>query len=200
MWRMVPDIDLLDRTLASQQEDWIVVTLRGIGEMTGDRDATKPKVTGSLPSWMDLSDQTDQFGQRRAWVNLVPTADDNELWTAMDQATLALAKKLANDDPTKIQVIEQKRDGLGTTHHEAGTLWMGTDPNTSVTNLDGRFHHVSNAYVAGPAVFPQLGSANPALTAVALARRTAIAIARERILGGDADFVPLGNGGSRQLP
>jgi choline dehydrogenase-like flavoprotein len=194
MWRMIPDIELLDKTLASQQDDWIVVTLRGIGEMIGDHDATKPKVNGTAPSWMDLSDQTDEFGMRRAWVNIAPNADDNALWNAMDQAALALAKKLANDDPTKLQVVEQKRDGLGTTHHETGTLWMGTDPNTSVTNLDGRFHHVSNAYVAGPAIFPTLGSANPSLTALTLARRTALAIVRES-LGAEPGFVPLGNGG-----
>jgi len=29
MWRMIPDIDLLDRTLASQEADWIVITVRG---------------------------------------------------------------------------------------------------------------------------------------------------------------------------
>jgi hypothetical protein len=191
---MIPDIDLLDRTLANQQDDWIVVTLRGIGEMIGDPDANKPKNTGATPSWMDLSDQTDEFGLRRAWVNIVPSPDDNTLWSAMDEAALKLAKKLANDDPAKIQFVEQKRDGLGTTHHEAGTLWMGIDPNTSVTNLDGRFHHVSNAYVAGPAIFPTLGSANPSLTALALARKTALAMVRETILAGETDFVPLGNG------
>jgi choline dehydrogenase-like flavoprotein len=194
MWRMIPDIDLLDKTLASQQEDWIVVTLRGIGEMTGDRDPNKPKVNGAAPSWMDLSDQTDEFGMRRAWVNIAPNADDNALWNAMDQAALALAKKLANDDPAKIQVIGQKRDSLGSTHHEAGALWMGIDPNTSVTNLDGRFHHIANAYVAGPAIFPTLGSANPSLTALTLARRTALAIVRES-LGAESGFTPLGNGG-----
>jgi hypothetical protein len=194
MWRMIPDIDLLDRTLASQQNDWIVITLRGIGEMIGDRDANKPKTTGAVPSWMDLSDQTDEYGMRRAWVNIVPTPEDSALWAAMDEAALKLAKKLANDDPTKIQIVEHKRDGLGTTHHEAGTLWMGIDPSTSVTNLDGRFHHVSNAYVAGPAIFPTLGSANPSLTALALARKTAVAITRESILGGETDFVPVGNG------
>ncbi len=193
MWRMIPDIELLDKTLASQQEDWIVITLRGIGEMVGDRDSSKPKVNGVSPSWMDLSDQTDQFGMRRGWVNIAPHADDNALWNAMDQAALALAKKLANDDPTKLQVVEQKRDGLGTTHHESGTLWMGSDPNASVTNLDGRFHHVSNAYVAGPAIFPTLGSANPSLTALALARRTALAIVRESLT--EPGFAPLGNGG-----
>ncbi len=194
LFRMIPDIDLLAATLANQKDDWIVITLRGIGEMMGDRDPAKPKLTGSSPGWMDLSDQTDEFSLRRAWVNIVPSAADNALWDAMDQAALALARKLANDDPTKIQILDQKRDGLGTTHHEAGTLWMGTDPNTSVTNLDGRFHHISNAYAAGPAVFPTLGSANPSLTALALARRTALAIARAPFRS-EPDFFPLGNGG-----
>jgi hypothetical protein len=50
---------------------------------------------------------------------------------------------------------------------------MGTDPHVSVTNPDGRFHYVENAYVAGPALFPTVGSPNPMLTGTALARRTA---------------------------
>jgi hypothetical protein len=66
-----------------------------------------------------------------------------------------------------------RRDGLGTTHHEAGTLAMGHDPGTSVTDADGRFHGVANAYAIGPALFPTVGSPNPMLTGVALARRMA---------------------------
>lgn len=194
MFRMIPDIDLLDQTLAAQQEDWIVITLRGIGEMQGDRNPNSPKQTGQAPSWMDLSNQTDEFGVRRAWVNLVTTQGENTLWNAMDKAALDLANALANNDPTKIKVLAQTRDGLGTTHHEAGTLWMGSNANDSVTNLDARFHHVRNAYVAGPAIFPTLGSANPSLTALALARRTAEAIVRNA-LGAEAGFMPLGSGG-----
>ncbi len=195
MFRMIPDIDVLDQTLAAQQEDWIVITLRGIGEMIGDRNPNANKQTGQSPSWMDLSDQTDEFGARRAWVNLVANQDDNALWDTMDKAALDLANALANNDPTRIKVIvKPTRDGLGTTHHEAGTLWMGVNSNDSVTNFDGRFHHVSNAYVAGPALFPVLGSANPSLTAIALARRSAEAIVRES-LGAEPGFVPLGSGG-----
>lgn len=194
MFRMIPDLDQLDQTLSAQQEDWIVITLRGIGEMNGDRVGNAPKQTGQSPNWMDLSDQTDEFGLRRAWVNLVPNPDDNTLWDTMDKAALDLAKALSNNDPTKLKVISQTRDGLGTTHHEAGTLWMGANPATSVTNIDGRFHHISNAHVAGPALFPTLGSANPSLTALALARRTAAAIARDK-LGADPGFTPLGSGG-----
>jgi hypothetical protein len=65
----------------------------------------------------------------------------------------------------------KRRDTMGTTHHEAGTLRMGIDPTQSVTNEDARFHEVDNAYVAGPALFPSLGSPNPMLTGTALARR-----------------------------
>jgi hypothetical protein len=75
--------------------------------------------------------------------------------------------------PYRPKAVGGRRDGLGTTHHEAGTLWMGDNPSTSVTNSDGRFHEVANVYVAGPALFPAVGSPNPMLTGVALARRTA---------------------------
>src|SRR5437660_2077677 len=145
MFRMIPDTDLVDDTLAAQSSDWIVITLRGIGEMQGGKDPSVTKTIGAPPSWLDLSpDQMDEFGMRRAWVNLATTADEQLLWKAMDDAALAIAKKLAGT-PDKLQIVSQARDGLGTTHHEAGTLWLGTDPNTSVTDLDGRFHHVANA-------------------------------------------------------
>jgi len=48
---------------------------------------------------------------------------------------------------------------------------MGDDPTKSVTNIDARFHHVENAYAVGPALHPSIGSPNPMLTGVALARR-----------------------------
>src|SRR5438874_12557625 len=61
MFRAIPDLDLLQQTLDGQREDWIVVTLRGIGEMSGNRDPNAPKVTGSPPNRIDLSDQTEIF-------------------------------------------------------------------------------------------------------------------------------------------
>lgn len=205
MWRMIPDIDLVDRTLASQEADWIVLTVRGIGEMKGIQDPNAVKITGAPPSWMDLSDQTDEFGLPRAWVNLATMQADNDLWNTMDDAAISLMQKIAKS-PNNIQYQYdggwqttppprgKVRDGLGTTHHEAGTLWMGTDPTKSVTGLDGRFHHIANAYVAGPALFPTLGSANPSLTALAMARVTAAAIARKS-LPAEPGFRAIGKGG-----
>ena len=186
MWRMVPDLDLLDQLLASEEFDRITITFRGIGEMLGDKNATN---TNSASSWIDLSPfERDEFGMRRAYVNLAATAKDKASWDIMDKAAIDLAQALAGD-PTNVEYFYdgvwntvppppgKVRDGLGTTHHEAGTLWMGTDANKSVVNLDGRFHNIQNAYAAGPVVFPALGSANPSLTALTLARRTAAAIA-----------------------
>ena len=54
-----------------------------------------------------------------------------------------------------------------------------------------------NAYVAGPTVFPVIGSANPSLTAATLARRTADAIVASRTISPDPAFKPLFTG-SRQ--
>jgi choline dehydrogenase-like flavoprotein len=179
MWRMVPDLDQLEQLLNSQQANKITITLRGIGEMIGDA-ASGP---GTAGSWMDLSPfERDEFGMRRAYVNLSAAPADAAPWNVMDQAALDLAQKIAGN-AANIEYFYNNtwnaappppgkvRDGLGTTHHEAGTPAIG-----AVTDGNGRFLHIENAYAAGPATYPQLGSANPALTAVTLARRTADAI------------------------
>jgi choline dehydrogenase-like flavoprotein len=67
--------------------------------------------------------------------------------------------------------------GLGTTYHEAGTLWMGDDAAISVTDPVGRFHHLANAYACDQSIFTTAGSVNPALTGLTLARRLAEVLA-----------------------
>ena len=189
MFTAIPDIDHYDQIRASQDPQWVVLILRGIGEMGGDQTVAPPQGPKDLgKSWVNLTqnaDQTDEFNVPRAWVNLIATADDGVLWAAMDKAAIDVAQKLAGSGAGNIQYFYdgawrpappppgKVRDGIGTTHHEAGTLWMGTDPARSLTDLSGRFHGIDNAFVAGPALFPTIGSANPSLTATALARRTA---------------------------
>src|SRR5206468_3535109 len=95
-----------------------------------------------------------------------------------------------------IRNVKVNRNRIGTTHHEAGTLWMGS-PGQSVTDSFGKFHHLANVYVAGPALFPVIGSANPSLTATTLARRTTDAIVTSRTIPASGAFKPLFTG-SRQ--
>src|SRR5438105_1136465 len=92
-----------------------------------------------------------------------------------------------NPPPVDPQTGGFWRDRLGSTHHEAGTLYAGS-PGSSVSDTNGKFHGITNGYAAGPAVFPSLGSANPSLTALSLARRTAEAIVRAAVAA------PPGNG------
>jgi choline dehydrogenase-like flavoprotein len=63
--------------------------------------------------------------------------------------------------------------GLSGTAHQAGTCRFGTDPATSVLNLDCRAHEVDNLYVTDASFFPSIGAVNPTLTIIANALRVA---------------------------
>ncbi|HEV8261413.1 MAG TPA: family 16 glycoside hydrolase [Burkholderiales bacterium] len=187
LWQKIPDIDTIG-ALRAADDQTVVITIRAIGEM-------EPQNTGSFVR-LD-SDPDLDFGAQRAFVELQPSQADKDLWNSMDQTSDAVAAIFANgrdfevltetsgfvklkpgDDLSAVHPYRPKaqggrRDGLGTTHHEAGTLWMGEDPASSVTNSEGRFHHIENAYVAGPALLPSIGSPNPMLSGVAMVRRLA---------------------------
>jgi len=57
--------------------------------------------------------------------------------------------------------------------HVMGTLRMGADPATSVTNPSGRFHDVDNLYACDGSVFPTSSGYNPTLTIIATALKIA---------------------------
>ncbi|MEV2272641.1 family 16 glycoside hydrolase [Nonomuraea africana] len=180
LFKKLPDIDLFDR-FRSANDTHVVITLRGIGEMD----------PGNPASRIRLDSELDEYGVPRALVHLSPSEADRRLWDDMDACADAAALAFANgspfevldrgtfrpvpagQSPSHVVPFGRRRDGLGTTHHEGGTLRLGDDPADSVTNADCRLHGVDNAYAAGPALFPRLGSPNPMLTGVALARRLA---------------------------
>lgn len=55
--------------------------------------------------------------------------------------------------------------------HQAGTCRFGTDPETSVLDVNCRLHEVENVYVVDTSFFPSIGAVNPSLTAMANALR-----------------------------
>lgn len=186
LFRMIPDLDVLEAQLLNIDPDWITITFRGIAEMHGDRSTTIPNAT---TSWINLSPfESDEFAAPRAFVHLKVGAADLQTWQVMDAAIVNLAQTMAGtpasieyryDNGWQTQPFPLSRPfaewhrGLGTTYHEAGTLWMGNNPATSVTNDVGRFHHMSNAYACDQSIFSTVGSVNPALTGLTLARRLA---------------------------
>jgi choline dehydrogenase-like flavoprotein len=190
LFRMVPDIEELGQILSNQDGSKVAITLRAVGEMAGDRSTPVPNSDGS---WINLSPfERDEFGVPRAWVQITVSAADLRLWRDMDQAAIALVQQVAgapqnveylydggwqSAPPPLTRPFPEWHRGLGTTYHESGTMWMGDDPATSVTNPVGRFHHVSNAFACDQSLFPFVGSVNPALTGLCLARGIAEAIA-----------------------
>ncbi len=207
LYKKVPDLDGLN-ALLNATETHIVITLRGIGEM-------EPPNVDSPNSFVRLKPDSQDFERPQAEVQITPTVNDMALWEVMDQCAEEAAAWLANGQPFEIldmqgqairRIIPMKanstaidiekalarkdrRDGLGSTHHEAGTLWMGDNVAASVTNEFGRIHDTTNCYVVGPALFPTIGSPNPMLTGVALARRTGDML-REKVLPKASVFSP----------
>jgi choline dehydrogenase-like flavoprotein len=55
--------------------------------------------------------------------------------------------------------------------HQAGTCRFGTDPASSVLDINCKAHELDNLYVVDTSFFPSIGAVNPALTAMANAIR-----------------------------
>jgi choline dehydrogenase-like flavoprotein len=69
---------------------------------------------------------------------------------------------------------------IGGTAHQAGTCRFGTDPASSVLDLDCKTHELDNLYITDASFFPSIGAVNPTLTIIANALRVADRI-KERL-------------------
>jgi len=192
LFKKIPDIDKFEQHL-NASDTHFVITMRGIGEMEplNAQSFVRPDAETEFGVARAFVSIQPSAKDKELWEAMDKAADDvarifanghavdlivrgNVKKTGVDATKLAIELPYLVDNPnapsTKMNNPE-RRDGLGTTHHESGTLRMGDDASKSVTDANGRFHEVLNAYVAGPALFPTIGSPNPMLTGIALARR-----------------------------
>ena len=175
IYRMIPDLDAA-RMIAEQgvQDNAMVnIAILGIGELRGERDGSI--IEDPQKNWANLAseDQNDPVFQHRRLYTNYRDESQNPMWSDMDDAFNRLVDSL---DTTISSDTQQQ--GLGTTWHEGGTLWMGEDPYASVTDINTRFHHVGNVVCVDQSIFPTVGSANPVLTGLCLARKAAEGIAQ----------------------
>ena len=90
---------------------------------------------------------------------------------AIEFERLGLGKvQLANDPDFDLRDTPSAARDI---FHHMGTARMSAIPRTGVTGSDLRCHDVDNLFVAGAAVFPTGGIANPTFTALALSLRLA---------------------------
>lgn len=138
-----------------------------------------------VPNWnstIELSDEVDAVGMRRARISLTWSQQDidsiikaHEVLDGVLQANGVgrLIYRYRKDELSKT-IHEQAVDGF----HQIGTLRMGADASTAVTDSFGRLFGTRNCFVASSAIFPTSGQANPTLAMVALTVRQAKHIAQ----------------------
>jgi len=99
-------------------------------------------------------------------------------WRAYANARTTITRALERAGVTGI--VFDKPGDFGGSGHIMGTCRMGATSREGVVDADGRTFTCPNLFVVGSATFPTVGTANPTLTAAALALRTAECIARQR--------------------
>ena len=133
-----------------------------------------------VPNWYShvrLTDQTDPLGMPRLHVDWrYSEADVQTVASAFqllqrDISAAGIGDLSLEPDEVDIDAVI-RRDGAYGGHH-IGTARMGLDPTEGVVDGNCRVFGVHNLYIAGSAVFPTSGQANPTLTIVALAVRLA---------------------------
>lgn len=112
---------------------------------------------------VSLADETDRRGERVARFDYSQCDNDRALMKA-GQATMERILEAAGADDT----VTIKRYA-----HLVGGCRMGADPTDGVVDGDLRSFAIPNLYITDGSVLPTQGSANPALTIMALAARCA---------------------------
>ncbi|WP_418284913.1 GMC family oxidoreductase [Halorubrum sp. DTA46] len=134
------------------------VSIRGVCEML---PRPENRVT------LDRS-KTDNHGRP---VPSIELADGPHEKRTMERC-LAVQEDIMDELGAEISRTSTLADRSMSTHH-MGTTRMGTDPDESVVDSQGRTHELENLWIASSSVFPTGGAVNPTLTIAALALKTA---------------------------
>jgi choline dehydrogenase-like flavoprotein len=223
LFKKIPTLEHLQDMLRAT-DDTVVITIRGIGDMT-PRNTDSFIDLSSLEQDYQRPKAVVHLGNAKAWpqdfLGSAQTQNDRTTWNEMDAVSDKIALIFAGSEPFDIlatpnrtisvpagtyaqrlatlAAFKDRRDDLGTTHHDAGTMRMGDNIDDAVTNDFGRVHDTTNCYIAGPALFPTVGSPNPMLTGVALARRTCALLNSSVLPVPDGVASPLSEVGFRPL-
>jgi choline dehydrogenase-like flavoprotein len=124
-------------------------------------------------SRITLSDERDLLGQNRIDVDWrLAEQDLRSAKRAVELAALEIGRiGLGRAHGDLLEDGSQWPDHMDVSNHHSGTTRMSDDPKNGVVDRDCRVHGMSNLYLAGSSVFPNIGFANPTLTIVALSLR-----------------------------
>jgi choline dehydrogenase-like flavoprotein len=122
-----------------------------------------------------LIEARDSLGQPRVRVECgIQSGDIDSMFRTRSLIAAELDRKRIGRVAANDGLILQKTGGI---HHHIGTTRMHASSRHGVTDANAEVHDVRNLFIVGSSVFPTAGYANPTLTILALAIRTADHIA-----------------------
>jgi choline dehydrogenase-like flavoprotein len=103
----------------------------------------------------------------RLTLNYTPTNDEPKKQLYKELRTMLGALRMESDHLFHRFAYMRNEIPVAGCAHQAGTCRFGTDPETSVLDVDCKAHELDNLYVVDTSIFPSIGAVNPALTAMA---------------------------------
>jgi choline dehydrogenase-like flavoprotein len=184
-------LGLNDFYLAGDDREWPLGNIQMLGKSNaGAMKGEEPHLTKLLPHW-SLAEAAEHAVDFWLTTEDLPKPD-NRVTVDRDGAVHLTCSQ--SNDPEAAGLYEEFRKllnhiGIGKHHvlhksfymsmniplaacaHQAGTCRFGTDPASSVLDVNCKAHELDNLYVADTSFFPSIGAVNPALTAIANAIR-----------------------------
>ena len=180
-----------DFYFGAKDYEWPIGNIQMIGKSNAEAmRGEKPKLTKLSPEWT-LSDVAGHAVDFWLTTEDLPMPDNRV--TVDGRGNIHLAYSPTNDEEIGRLYHELKKilnhTGMAEHHvlgknfymdmsipvagcaHQAGTCRFGTDPATSVLDVNCKAHDLDNLYVVDTSFFPSIGAVNPALTAMANAIR-----------------------------
>lgn len=153
-------------------------TVQGLGaDFFPDKDANW-LLSHSIDFWLTAEDLPDPENRVTltpdGHIQLIYHRDRNNVaaFEQLKQKLKDLFVKLGEIDPALKTVYWAGYDlGISGVSHQCGTLRFGTNPATSVLDVNCKAHELDNLYVADASFFPSSGAYNPSLTTAANALR-----------------------------
>jgi len=180
-----------DFYFASNEREWPLGNIQMVGKSNGwAMKGEKPKLTKLAPHWSldEVAEHAVDF-----WLTTEDLPDPDNRVTVDGDGNVHLAYTSNNDAEADDLYGELRKIlnhiGMAEHHvlaknfymnmnipiagvaHQAGTCRFGTDPATSVLDVNCKAHELDNLYVVDTSFFPSIGAVNPALTAMANAIR-----------------------------
>lgn len=130
----------------------------------------------SIDFWItseDLPDPSNQVTLRKdGSIKTIYNVNNREAYNRLKKKLYEILDKLAEKDPLLRNAVRVGYDlGVSGVSHQMGTLKFGTDPKTSVLDVNCKAHDLDNLYAVDASFFVSSGAFNPSLTIMANALR-----------------------------